>query len=224
MKFIGFLEGRFALQFPWEEVRPLRGSTITSTFNALMAKYNFKYPPNMERPWGEIENAVMEFREGFVFLGSEMQEVNALRIYSDGLQAQCATTDLAEKVVDELIAWGRDTLGYREFVRLPRKIYSSEIVVMFERPIEGLFAKWRALQTLLDQPIRDHYSDIAQKVDAFRVVWRCDPTTTPRANLLSEIVIERRANEPFTENRFYCSAPLPTSEFIALLEKLENLL
>jgi hypothetical protein len=223
MRFVGPLEGRFALQFPWEEVRPFQGATINLSVNALLAKYNFKYPPNLDRLWAEVENSVLEFREGYVFLGTEMQAVNALRIYTDGLQVQCATTEAAEKVVDELIAWGRDTLGYRDFVRPPRRIHSSEIVVIFERPIERLFAKWQALHSLFAQPLSEHYG-VGQDIAPFRLMWRSDIATTPRANMLTEIVIERRANEPYTERRFYCSAPLPTMEFVALLEKLEKLL
>jgi hypothetical protein len=40
----------------------------------------------------------------------------------------------------------------------------------------------------------------------------------------SEFLIERRAGHPFRENRYFCSAPLPTRKHREALVKVEQIL
>lgn len=196
--------------------------TVTLSVAALVGRYRFQFPPSLDRPWKEIEGTILEFREGFLETAEALIAISQLDLYSDGLGVQCNNTEDAETVVNDLVSWAQETQGFRPFIRPPLKLFFSQIIVRFEKPIEGLFDKWAQIQRLLSEPIRKHYG-IDQPASVNTLSFKCDPMTVLHANLMSEFGIERRVNEKFAEDRYFCKAPLPTSEHVALLERIEAL-
>jgi hypothetical protein len=222
VKFIGSEVGRFALLFPWAEIRPLHGSTIALSVAALAERYKFQFLPDLNRPWKEVEGTTLELREGYLDTSEARIAIMELNIYSDGMSVQCTTTEDAELVVSDMLKWAQESQGYRPFVRPPLKLFYSQVVVHFQRPLEGLFAKWGAIQKLLNESIKER-SSYEPDEQLLRLAFKCDPMTSLHADLTSQFLIEKRVGELFSEQRYFCTAPVPTKEHLVVLERLEAL-
>lgn len=222
MKLIGPEVGRYILIFPWEEVRPFSGMGIPFTVHALTERYKFQFPPPLNRTWKEIEGSILEFREGIFVDEPHTAVVNELSLYSDGFAVQCRMTDDAERVAKDMIEWAQRDMDFRQFVRDPIKLHFSQVVVQFEANVERLLKDWTEIQQLLSAAVSRRHPN-ATPVRLQRFSFKSDPMTMVNANLTSEFVIERRANEPFGSNRFVCSGPLPTHDLLTLLSGLDHM-
>jgi hypothetical protein len=218
MKFIGPVLGRCIYLFAWEEVRPPHGESFALLARSLVDRYHFLIPPD---PPKREQTAPIPFREGFAVVDDQPIALSKLEIYSDGFAVDCLNTDDAGKVAEDLIKWCQSTLGYRDFFRPPQKVFGCQIVVEFEREIGEILKKFGKLQSALSGPIQERYG-VNSLVGLQRIEWKCDPHTTVNASIFTDYVIERRAGEPYTSNRFFCSAPLPTSEAVSVFEMVEK--
>lgn len=222
MKLVGTERGQVALLFPWVDIRPPQGMTITQTVMLLTERYRFQFPPSLDRPWTEIEGQTLRFFEGFFETDQAIIPITSLFVYSDGLAVECSDTQHAEAVVADLVAWARESHGFRPFMRPPLKIYASAVVVQFERSLEKLFGKWAKIRDSFSKPIQEVYG-IPHDVSLNRLSVKCDPLSLLHANLISEYVLERRVGERFSEEIYYCAGPLPTARLVDLLGALEGL-
>ncbi len=57
-------------------------------------------------------------------------------------------TDDAVIVMEDILDWGQETIGFRPFVRDPKKIFVSQVIVEFEKPVAQIFGKWDKLGKL----------------------------------------------------------------------------
>ena len=221
MKLIGTEAGRAALQFPAEEIRPLRGLALQSAMQALVKRYGFLGSPN--KPWAELENSPWEFSEGTVESKGETIPIHKFIVYTDALAVDCKITDDAELALADIMQWMRDALGFRDFQRPPKQIFATALIVEFEKPIEKFFHQWGRMHEILSAPIRELY-DVKFPIHLFRIVWGCDPQQLHKANIFSDFQIERRLGELYSAGRFHCTGPVKTKQMIATLEAIEALI
>ena len=224
MKLVTTDSGRAALQFVFEEIRPLRGLALSIAVAALKDRYKFEGTPNFaNRPWKDVENSPIEFNEGVFRHGDSIIPILRFTLYTDAIAVDCRTTDDAELVLNDIVQWARETLGFREFQKPPTRIFASAIVVEFGKPLEGLLSRWGEFQEIFWAPIRKLY-EIDEPIGMFRLAVGCDPIRVSKASIMSDVHIERRTKEPFSSNRYFCTGPLRTREMIAALEALEALI
>lgn len=220
MQIIGTEAGRTSYLLAWEEIRPLAGMAPSVLVAALTERYGFRYPPEQPRSWAEAQNRVTEFRGGVFEFGGR-QIPMAIIAYSDAIAVECMNTDDSDAAMDDLMQWSRE-IGFRDFIRPPIKLYMSKLVVKFETELERLFKNWNELKSLMVQPAIAHYGNV-EPFGAIHIEFRSDSRKIYNSFLVSNYIFERRTNEEYAENRYVCTAPLSTSEHIALLGKLENL-
>jgi hypothetical protein len=116
-----------------------------------------------------------------------------------------------------------DAFGYR-FAKAPKKLlYLSSVIVEFDPPLEQLMSQLKAIEKLLNVAM--------ERPEPFKIKRLAygfgDVTQTLSINSLDEMknadfVIERRVSEPYERNRYFCSAPMKTNDFINLLESIEH--
>jgi len=218
VKFIGPSGGRCVKLFAWEEVRPLHGITPSILVPAVAARFNFQFLPPAPVPM----DAVVKFADGSIEIDGALIPIQKFDLYSDGYAVECSQTDDAKRVSDEVFNWAKTDLAYREFVRPPKIIYQSQVIVEFASGFENLFKTWKRIQSILNESVQNRYG-FDQDVSAYRVQWRGDAQTIVNNVLVSDFWIERKAGEPYSSNRWLCTGPLPMIDWLALLEVIENL-
>jgi hypothetical protein len=218
VKLIGSTSGRCVKLFSWEEVRPVHGINSALLAAAVAEQFNFQVRPTPPIP----ADAVVKFGDGSVVLNGAVIAIQSLTLYSDGFSVDCANTDDAKAVSDEIFRWAQTDLGYRDFIRPPQVVYISEVTVEFAPEFENIFKGWSRLQGVLNGAAQARYG-FTQDINVHRMHWCGDPHTVLNNTLVSEFRIERKVGEPFAENRWHCHGVLPTDEWLKLLEVIESM-
>lgn len=183
---------------------------------ALIAEhYSFeKFPQTREE---RTSKEGLLFYDGFSKLGP----INKLTIFNNGIVLDTnidTSTSLA--MIEEMLEWGRTELhlNYHPGM-LKRTGYLSDLS-FFSDP--RILTPHVAL-TNLAKATSDAVSGIWQESVQYAgltVQVGLDPLT--RKFPISPFIITRRAEEPFSENKFFSEAPLPTDLHWAFLEQYEK--
>jgi hypothetical protein len=181
---------------------------------ALVDAYDFDEPPDepVDPP-----NSI-KLKEGMFEKDGEAYRVG-LEIYNDGFVADSAhSTALTEEFLNHVIDWAKTNFEINFDPSLVlKKIYYSDVVVRFSSPLATACNAFAEFAQLLSRSIpteRDGYM-LGSIVFSPRL---------PVGNNPPLIAIEHRANTPPDGNIFFCKAPLPTDDFLALLAKFDELL
>jgi hypothetical protein len=218
VKLIASTNGRCVKLFSWDEVRPAHGIGSSILAAALAERFEFQIRPPIPIP----PDAVARFGDGSARIDGTLIAIQKFEVYSDGFAVDCSNTDDARLVSDEIFKWAQSDLGFKEFVRPPKIVFVSQVTVEFSPEFENIFMGWKKLQALLNGSVQGRYA-FKQDVNIFRLHWRGDPFTIVNNLLVSDFWIERKVGEPFSSNRWHCSGPLPTDEWVRLLEAIESL-
>jgi hypothetical protein len=218
VKYIGPIGGRYLKLFSWEEVRPIHGMTNTIMVAAAAERFNFQFKPPAPVP----PDAVLKFADGAAIIDGTLIPIQKFDVYSDGFAAECATTDDAKLISDEILRWAQSSLGFREFSRPPKEIFQSQITVEFDPGIENIFKAWKRIQGIMNASVQERYG-LSQNVDVYRLEWRGDAHTVVNNMLVSNFWIERKAAESHASNRWVCTGPLPTDELVGFLGVIEEI-
>lgn len=223
MKVVSSELGRSSYLFVPDEVRPAGGVYVQESVRLICERYGFGGLP----PLQEALNSPIKFTHGRLIGGSKKLNISELVIYSNAIQASAANTADADYIVDDILAWAKSTLGYREpQTKLPR-LYESNLVVDFERQVDRLLYPFKALQSELQKALAATYglqlpiaiTSFGIGADPLSVAGQLPP---PIPGVLKpELGLVRRINHPYSENRFFSSAPFQTDVHIALLEQFE---
>jgi hypothetical protein len=132
-----------------------------------------------------------------------------------------SSTEDAERLLQDAQEWAEQFFGIEHAPhRISRKLFLSEISFSSDVPLTFLNPKLHALATRLGEVVSSSLRE-PQTFDLFSVSFSADPPT--RLGALS-LRIERLQGEPFWEQKYFSSAPLPTNEHLAFLAEFESLL
>ncbi len=224
MKLLYVDAGRSGVLLPLVEIAPIGGVYLPEISRAIIERYSFTQPPNFTPD-------VVE-KNGFVFgmgklsvdeVGS--QAINKLILTRDGVLAECFSTEAAKLVIDDLLPWLVEEFGFRKSVPAPDHLYvASNLVVKFERSLAKLFGGLDAVLKMASSLLQARYG-FEKPVTVSRLSVEVDPTTVAGpASSATAFAIERQLNYPFSDNRFWCQAPIHTQDHIRFLEDIERLL
>lgn len=181
---------------------------------ALVERYGFlKFP---QKPEEFDESKGVTFEEG------RLGEISNLRIqlYTGAIVVETrSSTDDSEKVLEDGLVWASQNLGLEyQPGMIKRKAHVSQLTFYSEAPLNAL----NPILTKLSQKLTARIpSFIGQSIayEATGIVIGYDMLRTKLTP--SSFTIERRADAPFSEKKYFSAAPLPTEEHIALLQDFE---
>ena len=149
--------------------------------------------------------------------------INQLALYAHGIAVEtAASTDISEKILYDVLSWGANTLNinYRQDM-IKRKAYVSGLLFSTDVSLNALHPKLRGIGESLSSSVADSLGHVFP-YEVTGVFFGYDTThTKPNAPIFT---IERRADVPFTENKYFSTAPLPTEEHLKLLKDFETAL
>lgn len=182
---------------------------------ALVERYGFmKYPQKAE-----------EFDEtkGVVFEGGKAGEVGNLRfqIFSGALVVDTtSSTQDSERILEDTLVWASNEFGLAYKPSLVRRAaYLSQVTFHSDVPLSMLHPVLSAISKKLSERVPQFFG-LPVSYEPTTIVIGFDPLTLKTAP--SAFTIDRRADAPFSENKYFSQAPLPTQEHIGLLEEIER--
>jgi hypothetical protein len=197
------------------ELNPKAAAFYPDIAKALVARYGFlKYPQRLE---DFDESKGVTFGSGRI--GKEV--IEQVQVYTYGVVLDTRiSTDVSQRLLEEALKWAVSELGLVfDSTKKHRWQYVSSVVFTstvlskaMPRPISDLAARVSAAVQVSTGESR-LYEVTNLSID-FDLLTRKHP--------LGTFTIQRRENTPFSENKFFSSAPLPTDVHIKLLEQFES--
>ena len=217
MNLISTEHGQSLQLFVAEEVRPPSGLYLPDLMRMISERYAFAvFPTNYET----IIKEGAKYKEGRFVTEGRTIAIKELGFFVDGVLAVTWNTDDAELVLNDLTVCAAQNFGFREpRTNLPRKFVSS-VVVEFDVELGRALTAFDELQETFASAIRQRYG-MEPEISASRIALSADPTKLPPQTTF-EFTIERRAGRPFSENRYFSSATLPTASHLDLLGAFER--
>jgi hypothetical protein len=204
------------------DLNPKGKSLFPELFDWLKDQYHFeKIPKSVE---DRDQHGGFSFTSGEFQVKEEIFIQIDLAVYNDGLVATTkSSTNDSEAFLSNLL----DSLSKEYSLvfnpsMIRRKMYLSEINV----ETTGSLSR-------TSPAINDFAGKISSALGftgelGFQptgLIFGIDTTALPLSKqLFSGFYFERKVGAPFSENRFYSKAPLPTHQHLALLEELEKIL
>lgn len=216
MKFVSDELGRTIQLYSVDEIGPIGGFHIEDLVAAVSERYGFVRRPDMK----EAIQTGPKF--GFGKLEAKGRQINIkeLGFYTDGIIVDTPNTDDSSLVVDDVFEWLKNTFRFRDPETKIVRRYISHVVVDFDQPIDSALKGFETIRRVLSDAYKVAYGT-AVTYDLFRIALTVDPQTLPQS-AVTEFVIERRVNVPYSKNRFFSIAPLSTHAHLAFLEAIER--
>lgn len=223
MKLIGLEEGAVTELFPTEEMSPERGANLKKAVEAIQATYGFHTVPDLSLDWDTLQQETpLKFSGGEITIDGRARVIKELSLYSDGIVVRSYHTDDSQAFLSDFISWGKATLGFRDTISEPRRLYSSTVVVEFSNNINNFIKGIDKLTALLSEQVKK-YREIDEPINVVRIDFGPDPSTIPNRKPIENFMMERRINTIHSENRYITRAPLPTGAHLDLLTQVEDL-
>jgi hypothetical protein len=242
VKLVAIETGRAGIIVPIEEVLPLTGIYLPDLSASIAERYSFVSSPILA-PLSELQNKGAEFqlgkfqaaRENELYplasarlgkLGADDGEHNiqSLRIVSEGIIASAWSTEAARRFLEDFFAWASDKHGLRtESEAFSRYFFLSQLIIEFEEPVDKIIRNFEALSSSVGKTFRETYgADNQFQFSSLSIDYDRTILSDSNLNQLSQFMVARQIDKPFSSNRFFCQAPLRTEDHIRLLEELEN--
>jgi hypothetical protein len=145
--------------------------------------------------------------------------ITLLEVFSDGLFVSVpSNTDDASVVLEECLKFFFE-IGVRRPISPPVTYPVSRLIVDFEHSIDGLIRLTALFEGISRRLL------ISGRAQLFSVVFSVDPTTLPKRLAVGNPTLfrlERRADTPYDQNRYFSLAYLRTADHKSVLEEIEQ--
>lgn len=221
MRLVGYLQGISAMREKVEEYLPERGVVQTDLIELVRTRYQFEIFPQIGQAL--IIPGTLLFQRGKFTTDGSSFVINQLTMKDDNDIVAATTTEQTDAVLEDLVQALDDNLGYR--LKTTNKIISrvSNLVVEFDGVFDDYIVKMAAMANAINE-LRAGMPKFNIKRIAFG-----HGGVEPIADSLSAVeradfLIETRSGTPYQANRYFSSAPLRTTEHLALLERIEEIM
>lgn len=181
---------------------------------ALVERYSFQKVPQKLEDFDESK--------GITFAAGKWGDtvIDQLVLYTYGIMIDTrASTKVSQLILEEALEWGAKHLGlaYRPAM-IKRWQYASQVTFITKVP---LLSAHRAFEDLAHSMTEIIQGGLGEHLEYDVTALVIDYDQLKRKHPLGRFSIQRRENTPFSENKFFSDAPLPTELHIRLLEKFE---
>src|SRR5437773_462783 len=214
MKYVAADSGQSLQLYQPDEVRPIeRGPSIPDFIARTVERYRFAKPPTTL----PTDEGPLKFEMGKITVEGTEITINGLDIYRDGIVVNTRHTDESDAVLDDFFGWMIATFGFRDPVNRVSRRYTSAVVVQFDHPLDSFLARFESMQRI----VSDAYAQARGERHDFRVAqFTLTPDLAEPQRDFIRLEI-RRGGPALIDNRFFCTAPLPTRAHLEMLAALE---
>jgi len=182
---------------------------------ALASRYNFlKVPEKLEE---------FDASKGITFSEGRLGEaaIDQLVIYTYGIVLDARkSTDDAKRLLEDVLDWGTKELGLAFKAEMAKRWQYTSHLTFYSEVMPSKFpTPFMELSEKVSSAVRDVMKEDL-KYEPVSIMVDYDQLT--RKHPLGPFSIQRRDNTPFSEGKYFSTAPLPTGVHIKLLEDFEK--
>jgi|SRR6267154_1678882 len=182
---------------------------------ALVARYNFQKFPQKLEDFDESKGVTF----GVGRLGDTVVEQLVIYTYGIVLDTRVSTQE-SRRLLEEAFEWGRKELGFAYKPGMVKRWqYASNVTFRSAVQMTGANSAIEKLAASVAKGVADAMGE-SLKYDL--TILSIDYDQLTRKHPLGRFSIQRRDNTPFSENKYFSDAPLPTDVHIRLLEQFEK--
>ena len=202
------------------DLNPKGISTYPLIVAFLVDRYKFKkYPDPTKIPIPPPTGEGMKFEWGEFTISEGITIGVGLSLHTDGIMADTySSTENADAFLLDMLTHYGDFFRSRDYNEvLKSRLYLSQLSVSTDRSLQTINPKLNEFAALFAQ----HITPAATTVEFGGISFWAESTGS---SLSKSFTFERAINVPFSENRYYSAAPLPTGKHLELLNTLEDIL
>ena len=222
MKLIGTEVGRVVALMMSEDWRPQKLGA-QDLIRLIQERYTFVYAPNHSLPWEEVQKGGLKFQLGKITIENRSIPIQDMTFWNDGIVINASNTKDAEEVLENLFILAHETLGVRDLKNTGRRLFLSNLVVEFDQSINSIISKYSDFSETLNKFMEATYS-VELPMQVRSVSFHYDELTIPPWIKVAPFSIDRRLTYKYSDNRFFCEAPLRSEDHLKALELFENIL
>jgi hypothetical protein len=205
--------------FPTGDLNPRGKHLHQAIIDGLVTKYRFTRFP--QEPRSITDTSEIKLENG-VFQPNQRDPLTLveLKLYADGIIADThSSTDDSDSFLSKAIQWAIEQFELVPLQTLPvRKIYLSELYVHTDASLNHLNSRFDAFLRRLSSEI------VGFEPQPFETAGISFSSDQGNLTKPTPFRFERTLNIPFSQNRYYSSAPLQTEKHLHLLDDLEVIL
>lgn len=202
---------------PISDFNPRGASLDGILFPFLVNTYKFrKFPPLTEI--SDLSKGA-KFENGEFNIGGDCPIIVNLTFYNDGVIADTGSSTIhSDAFLEDMYNRFSELFKIPPYQSIIRKVvYVSQLFVSTDKSLEVINPKLKLISEYLSDTVEQGGRVFQLGGISF---W---PDQVDKVNPVS-FSFERTLNVPFSENRYYSTAPLPTDKHLELLDKLESIL
>ena len=218
MEIVSLDSGRTTWLFPVEEILPLGGGDGPALVAAVAERYKFSHPPaNPTKE--EVDKNGLKFVGGQFAIGVARAPIIEFTVFNDGIVAVSLSTEQSEAFLQDVYEFLLSNFNFRKISSEVRKANLSTVVIEFKTSLNGLINGHEAdlIARHLNKVDGTNYPIELSRVD---FALNKDPEFRPPH--IPRLTIEKRANTPFSQHRYYSAAPIHTREHLEILQQIET--
>lgn len=216
MEVVSVTLARVVILVSTDELNPSGKVPVLKIAAGLAEHYGFaKFPKTLDE-WSAPSGAE--------FVAGQLGDIaiSKATLFARGMVVETASsTEDSEKALNDMLTWGAETFGLlRPSPDRPRW-YASELVFKSQMSLDSMHPVLRIVAEKVSASLANDPRRLAP-YETTMIHWNFDDTNLKLPP--GPFRIERRVGAPFSDNKWFSSAPLPTDQHIAILEECERAL
>lgn len=183
---------------------------------AVVERYTFvKFPEKIED---------YDPQKGVEFVAGKLNGIAIERatLFAGGIVIDTrSSTDDADRILEDALQWASNLTGLSSPPRIVQRAYVSQLNYYSDVRLPLVNTHFQNLASKISEGISSYMGQMLQ-YELVSLNFNFDLTTSKFAP--GPFTIERAVDIPFSENKYFSTAPLPTNQHLALLEEFEVLL
>jgi hypothetical protein len=197
------------------DLNPKGATFYPELTKTLVSRYNFQRFPQKLEDFDESKGVIF----GVGRLGGTVIEQLVVYTYGIVLDTRVSTQE-SRRLLEEAFEWGREDLGFTYKPDMAKRWqYASQVTFRSTAQMTGASSAVERLAASVAKGVADTTGENL-KYDLSILGLDYDQLT--RKHPLGRFSIQRRDNTPFSENKYFSDAPLPTDQHLRLLEQFES--
>ncbi|HEV2305969.1 MAG TPA: hypothetical protein VGR93_10650 [Candidatus Acidoferrales bacterium] len=197
------------------DLNPKGSAFYPDLVKALVSRYKFQEFPSSPADFDEAKGV----RFALGKLGDSAIDQVVIYAYGIVLDTRASTAE-SRRLLEDALRWAAKELGLvYEASMIKRWQYASQVTFYSN---VGLGTDCRAFRNLAENVQKSVQDVMREKLSYELTGLLVDYDQLERKHPLGRFSIQRRDNTPFSENKYFSEAPLPTDVHLRILEQFEN--
>lgn len=196
------------------DLNPKGSAFYPEIAKALVARYKFQQFPSSAADFDETKG--VRFALGKI--GDSPIEQVVIYAYGIVLDTRTSTAE-SRRLLEDALRWAAKELDLvYDITMIKRWQYASQVTFYSD---VGLDTQCRAFRRLTENVAKSVHDVMAENLTYELTGALIDYDQLERKHPLGRFSIQRRDNTPFSENKYFSDAPLPTDVHLRILEQFE---